>query len=163
MSVLNQEITESTSGFKKEIDEAGVSLLLDTVQIYIYQYPIKSSTRESVSNAIDSITERNIAKILLKDPSRITNYYVEKEGDIYKDSRFDPSYYNSKFLSSDDTVYITYNRTGSTELRDKITIRDNGVGLGEKRLEGYMKISYSSKRLSTKTLGTFGSTGPFIQ
>lgn len=156
MSVLNQETTESSSGFKKEIDESGLSLLLDTVQIYIYQYPVKSSTRESVSNAIDSITERNIAKILLKDPSKIGEYYVEREGDIYQDSRFDPSYYNPKFLSTDDTVYITYTRTGPTELRDKITIRDNGVGLGEKRLEGYMKISYSSKRLSTKTLGTFG-------
>lgn len=156
MSVLNQEITESTSGFKKEIDEAGISLLLDTVQIYIYQFPIKSSTRESVSNAIDSITERNIAKILLKDPSRIGEFYVEREGEIYKDSRFDPSYYNPKFMSSDDTVYITYQRTGPTELRDRITIKDNGVGLGESRLEGYMKISYSSKRLSTKTLGTFG-------
>lgn len=156
MSVLNQETTESTSGFKKEIDEAGVSLLLDTVQIYIYQYPVKSSTRESVSNAIDSITERNIAKILLKDPSKIGEYYVEREGAIYKDSRFDPAYYNPKFMSTDDTVYITYSRTGPTDLRDKITIRDNGVGLGDNRLEGYMKISYSSKRLSTKTLGTFG-------
>lgn len=156
MSVLNQETTESSSGFKKEIDESGLSLLLDTVQIYIYQYPIKSSTRESVSNAIDSITERNIAKILLKDPSKIGEYYVEREGDIYKDSRFDPSYYSTKHMSSDDTVYITYQKTGPTELRDKITIKDNGVGLGEKRLEGYMKISYSSKRLSTKTLGTFG-------
>src|SRR5512133_2892350 len=106
MSVLIQETTESNSGFKKEIDEAGVSLLLDTVQIYIYQFPIKSSTRESVSNAIDSITERNIAKILLKDPSRISEFYVDREGDIYKDSRFDPTYYNPKFMSTDDTVYI---------------------------------------------------------
>lgn len=156
MSVLNQEVTESSSGFKKEIDEGGLSLLLDTVQIYIYQFPIKSSTRESVSNAIDSITERNIAKILLADPSKIGEYYVEREGEIYKDSRFDPSYYNPKYMSSDDTVYITYLRTDSSELRDRITIRDNGVGLGDNRLEGYMKISYSSKRLSTKTLGTFG-------
>lgn len=156
MSVLNQEVTESSSGFKKEIDEAGISLLLDTVQIYIYQFPIKSSTRESVSNAIDSITERNIAKILLKDPSRISEFYVEREGEIYRDSRFDPSYYNTKYMSNDDTVYITYQRTGPAELRDRITIKDNGVGLGGSRLEGYMKISYSSKRLSTKTLGTFG-------
>ena len=156
MSVLNQETTESNSGFKKEIDEAGISLLLDTVQIYIYQYPVKSSTRESVSNATDSITERNIARILLKDPSKIGEYYVEREGAIYKDSQFDPSYYNTRYLSTDDTVYITYQKTGPTELRDRITIKDNGVGLGENRLEGYMKISYSSKRLSTKTLGTFG-------
>lgn len=156
MSVLNQEVTESSSGFKKEIDEGGLSLLLDTVQIYIYQFPIKSSTRESVSNAIDSITERNIAKILLADPSKMGEYYVEREGEIYKDSRFDPSYYNPKYMSSDDTVYITYHRTDSSQLRDRITIRDNGVGLGSNRLEGYMKISYSSKRLSTKTLGTFG-------
>lgn len=156
MSVLNQEVTESSSGFKKEIDEGGLSLLLDTVQIYIYQFPIKSSTRESVSNAIDSITERNIAKILLADPSKIGEYYVEREGEIYKDSRFDPSYYNPKYLSTDDTVYITYQKTDSSQLRDRITIKDNGVGLGDNRLEGYMKISYSSKRLSTKTLGTFG-------
>jgi hypothetical protein len=156
MSVLNQEVTESSSGYKKEIDEAGISLLLDTVQIYIYQFPIKSSTRESVSNAIDSITERNIAKILLQDPSRIGEFYVERDGEIYRDSRFDPTYYNPKYMSADDSVYITYQRTGPSELRDRITIKDNGVGLGESRLEGYMKISYSSKRLSTKTLGTFG-------
>ena len=156
MAVLNQEITEGSSGYKKEIDEGGLSLLLDTVQIYIYQFPVKSSTREAVSNSIDSITEKNIAKILLKDPQRVNEFYVEREGDIYKDSRFDKDYYDPNWLSPDDTVYIDYKETGPTELRDKISIKDNGVGLGGKRLEGYMKISYSSKRLSTKTLGTFG-------
>lgn len=156
MAVLNQETTEGSSGYKKEIDEGGLSLLLDTVQIYIYQFPVKSSTREAVSNSIDSITEKNIAKILLKDPQRVGEFYVEREGEIYKDSRFDKDYYDLNWLSSDDTVYIDYKETGPTELRDKMTIKDNGVGLGEKRLEGYMKISYSSKRLSTKTLGTFG-------
>ena len=156
MAVLNQETTEGSSGYKKEIDEGGLSLLLDTVQIYIYQFPVKSSTREAVSNSIDSITEKNIAKILLKDPQRVGEFYVEREGEIYKDSRFDKDYYDLNWLSPDDTVYIDYKETGPTELRDKMTIKDNGVGLGDKRLEGYMKISYSSKRLSTKTLGTFG-------
>lgn len=156
MAILNQEQTEGTSGFKKEIDEAGISLLLDTVQIYIYQFPIKSSIREQLSNSIDSLVERDIAKILLKNPERISEFYVEREGDIYKDSRFDPSYYDINYLSNDNTAYITYKETGGDKLRDTITIRDNGVGLGANRLEGYFRISYSSKRLSTKTLGTFG-------
>jgi hypothetical protein len=156
MAIFNQEQTEGTTGFKKEIDEAGISLLLDTVQIYIYQFPIKSSIREQLSNSIDSIIERDIAKILLNDPSRVSEFYVEREGDVYKDSRFDPSYYDPKFLSNDATAYITYKETGNDKLRDIITIRDNGVGLGTNRLEGYFRISYSSKRLSTKTLGTFG-------
>ena len=156
MSVLNQDQTESSSGYRKEIDEAGISLLLDTVQIYIYQFPVKSSMRESCSNAIDSITERNIAKILLANPERISEFYVEREGDIYRDSRFDKDYYDPRYLSNDDNVYMTYVETGGSELRDKVIIKDNGVGLGGKRLEGYFKISYSSKRLSTKTLGTFG-------
>ena len=65
MSVLNQETTEGTSGYRKEIDEAGISLLLDTVQIYIYQYPIKSSMRESCSNAIDSIKNTTMLNISL--------------------------------------------------------------------------------------------------
>lgn len=156
MSILNQETVESNSGFKKVIDESGLSLLLDTVQIYMYSFPAKSSTREVTSNAIDSITEKNIAKQILKKEAKVSDFYIEKEGDIYKDSKFNPDYYNLNYLSDDDVVSITYKEGDGLVIKDQIIIRDNGVGLGGSRLEGFFSLAFSSKRLNTKILGCYG-------
>lgn len=129
--------------------------MFDILQQHQYQFPIKSTVREIVSNGLDSISEKHIAKAILSGQSKVEDFFVEKEGDIYKNSMFNPAYYDLAYLSDDDTVSVTYVDGGEME-KDYVVIRDNGVGLGGKRLEGYFNLGFSSKRLLSKALGKFG-------
>lgn len=155
MAIHVQEETQLQKGYLKTIDESGILMIFDTLQKYQYAFPIKSTVRELLSNAIDSVSEKRVAKEILSGKAKTEDYFVELDGDIYKDSKFDPSYYNLDWLSNDMTVAMRY-VVGSAMEKDKVIFYDEGVGLGGKRLEGYFKLAYSTKRLSKLPLGKFG-------
>ena len=126
------------SGMVKEIEESAISLILQNLQQDQYQYPEKSFIREIVSNCVDAIEEKKVAKSILTGESSIEDHYSSVESDITKDSKFDSEYYNLDFLSPEDRIEITYiNRYTSN--RDKIVIEDTGVGLGDSRLQGFFR------------------------
>ena len=155
MAILTQENVEISGGFSKEINLAATSLMFDILQQHQYAFPLKSTVREIASNGIDSLAEKNMAKAILTGAAKVEDFYVERDGEIYSDSKFNPSYYNLPSLSAVDEVDIIYKDTGETG-KDSIIIRDHGVGLGGKRLENYFNLGFSSKRLMSSALGKFG-------
>ena len=155
MAILEQGTSQISGGFDKGIEEAGRDVMLDIFQKNQYQYPVKSTIREIVSNCVDSINEREVAKKILSGASVVSDFFEDREGDVYKDSKFVPEYYDPNWLSNDPTTYITYYE-GATAERDSICIKDYGVGLGGRRLEKYFSLFFSTKRLSKLPLGKFG-------
>jgi hypothetical protein len=155
MAIHQEVTTEISGGFSKEIDAGAQGMIFDNLQRFQYQYPIKSTIREIVSNGLDSIREKNVAVSILTGKAKVEDHFVEREGAVFKDSRFDPNYYSLNFLSTEDTVEIIY-QDGGEMGKDMLVIRDHGVGLGGDRLKGYFNLGYSSKRLNKFALGKFG-------
>ena len=155
MAILQETPTDIQGGFNKGIEGSAMGLMMDILQRFQYQYPIKSTIRELVSNGIDSVTEKNVAALILSGKAQITDYYEEIEGELYNDSKFDPSYYDATYFSSNDKVVVTYH-CGDNMDKDFVTIEDHGVGLGGHRLSKYFSLGYSTKRLSKLPLGKFG-------
>lgn len=167
---IHQEELQDIQGFKKEIEESAMGMILDNLQMYQYMYPQKSTVRELASNALDAIKEKQIALSILGGKSTVEEHFITRDDAVYKDSNFDPDYYDPKWLWTDrpahnhwvnetlkepDKVYITYCDGGDRD-KDKILIEDFGVGLGGKRLEGYFKLGFSTKRNTKSALGKFG-------
>ena len=138
----------------KEIEEGAEGMMIDLVQKYQYAYPIKSAVRELLSNAVDAVTEKQNAIKILTGQAKPEDYYIERDGALYKDSKWNPDYYPLNKLSSNDTVTITYKVSG--DKRDQCIIEDYGVGLWGKRLLGYFRLGYSTKRGSVTALGKYG-------
>jgi hypothetical protein len=155
MAILTQEIEQISGGFSKEINKAATGLMFNILQQHQYSRPIPSTIREIVSNGLDSITEKRIAREILTGQAKVEDYYIQQEGEIYSDSKFDASYYDLQFLSAEDDVMVIYQEGGELE-KDTVIIRDHGVGLGGKRMEGYFDLGFSSKRLLSSALGKFG-------
>ena len=155
MGIHIQQANQVEGGFQKTIDEGSMRMVLDNLQRTQYQYPYKSTVRELVSNSIDAVRERETAISILTGKTKVEDHFVVIEGSEYKDSKFDPSYYDQAWLSNDPTIYITY-KEGSLLEKDKLIIRDNGVGLAGKRLVGYFSLAFSTKRLSKFGLGKYG-------
>ena len=141
-------------GIAKEVDEGAWDLLFSAVQEDIYSFPIRSFVRETISNCLDGITEKNIFKAI-QAGEPVAKYYLQREDDgkALKDSSFNRDYYTDKFLSTNNKVMVTYTE-GSP--RDSISIKDEGVGLGGERLKGFFKLGFSSKRNMKLTIGKFG-------
>lgn len=158
MAIHNEEVKVMQGGFSKKIEASGMEMILKNLQQYQYQHPIPSTVREIASNGIDSNAEKNIAKAILFGKAKVSDFFVEKEGPEFADSKFDPDYYDLNWLSDDNSVYINYIVNGPLE-KDMVIFRDNGVGLGKYRLEKYFSLSYSTKRLSKQPLGKFGIGG----
>jgi hypothetical protein len=140
-------------GIKKEIEEGSLELIFNALQSDIYSSPIKSFTRETISNGLDSIIEKNVfRKIHGGDP--VEMYFLQRQDNaLLKDSEYDPDYYNIQNLSENDKVSVVYQEDMP---RDRVTITDHGVGLGGKRLKGYFKIGWSSKRNFITARGLYG-------
>ena len=155
MAYITQEISQVSEGFSKKIEAGAEDLIFDLTQRGQYTYPVKSMIREVVSNGLDSVREKSMARSILTGKAKVEDYYAQKEGDLYKDSRFDPTYYTLSRLSKDDSVYVIYHDGGATG-KDEVKIRDFGVGLGGRRLEGYFNLGFSTKRLNTVQLGKYG-------
>jgi len=155
MAIHTEESVQISAGFSKTIDEGAKNLMFDVLQRYQYTFPIKSTIREIVSNGLDSITEKVMARSILSGTSAVEDFFIQGEGDIYKDSRFDPTYYDPNYLSPTDEVIVEYFDGGELS-KDRVVITDYGVGLGKSRLEGYFSLGWSSKRLNKVMLGRFG-------
>jgi len=140
-------------GIKKEIEEGSLELIFNALQSDIYSQPMRSFVRETISNALDSIIEKNVfRKIHGGDP--VDKYFLQRQdGALLKDSEYDSTYYSIDHLSQTDKVSVLYEEGNP---RDKITIIDYGVGLGGKRLKGFFKLGYSSKRNFLTARGLYG-------
>lgn len=140
-------------GIKKEIEEGSLELIFNALQSDIYSFPMKSFIRETISNGLDSIIEKNVfRKIRAGDP--VKKYFLQRQDNaLLKDSEYDPDYYNIDFLSEDDKVSVVYEEDMP---RDRVTITDRGVGLGKTRLKGYFKLGWSSKRNFITARGLYG-------
>lgn len=156
MAILVTDGTESRTGFKKKIDSNSEEVILNIVQVSLYQYPFKSMIREIVSNAVDSNKEKNVARLIKTGAAKEEDYFVVSDSDLYKDSKFDPDYYDLKWLSPSDAVTITYEVNPDYQGRDLLSIKDNGVGLGGYRLEKFFSPGASTKRLNKHSLGKYG-------
>jgi len=156
MAILQESQTEIQGGFTKGIESSAMSLMMDILQRFQYQFPIKSTIRELVSNGLDSITEKQTAFAILRDGKPVSDYFEDLEGDIYADSKFTAEYYDLQYLStSKNNVEVTYHQGDETS-KDYVTVSDYGVGLGGKRLAKYFSLGFSTKRLSKLPLGKFG-------
>lgn len=155
MAIHIEEQRELQGGFRKTIDAASMDMVLDNLQKSQYQYPVKSTVRELVSNAVDSTKEKFNAQLILRGEAKEEDFYIRRDDPMYKDSNFDPTYFDPAWLSSETQVRIIYEEGSGLE-KDRVRIIDQGVGLGGKRLEGYFKLAWSSKRNSKTALGKFG-------
>ena len=160
MAIQEIEVSKKgsdTTGFKREIDEGAMGLVLDTIQITQYTKPEESTVRELTANAVDSQREKEIAISILSGESTPEEHFIEREGAKYKDSNWDASYYDLSHLDASKTkVELIYEQNEGLGHCDRFIVRDYGVGLGKERLEGYFSIGYSTKRNSKGSLGAFG-------
>lgn len=140
-------------GIKKEIEEGSLELIFNALQSDIYSYPIKSFVRETISNGLDSIIEKNVFREIQKGIPVETFFLQRQDGALLKDSEYNSDYYDEKFLSDNCKVLVTY-QEGTP--RDSISIMDYGVGLGGERLRGYFRIGWSSKRNFLTARGLYG-------
>jgi hypothetical protein len=159
MAIQEIETSEilGTKGGERGIDSAAYGLIMDIAQSQQYTKPIPSTIRELVSNAIDSQGEKERALLILNKEAKVSDFFIEREGDLYKDSKWDESYYDKKFLDTENNdVIIEYiERTGSGRC-DSLIVRDFGVGIGGKRLEGVLNLGFSTKRNRKDALGSYG-------
>lgn len=149
------QTTESSSGFSKTIERTAEAMMMKHFQAGQYAYPRKSAIRELVSNSVDAVNEKITARKIIVDGEPVEKYYLIRDDEAFKDSKFDPGYFNINWLSGDNTVYITYEEGGNTG-RDKLIIEDRAVGLGGRRLEKYFSLGFSTKKNSRFQLGKFG-------
>jgi hypothetical protein len=156
MAILEQKHTEGDSGFQKKFEAGAESLLFDFVQQDQYKFPVSSAIRELVSNCRDSITEKQMFFDIISGIAKVSDFYVEQEGELYKDSKFDPAYYEEKWLSKTENKIKLIYKVNNSAQRDTFHIIDTGVGLGGLRLEKSFNPLYSSKRLNKSQLGKFG-------
>lgn len=139
MAIHNEEYREMGTGRVKKIDEGAIDMMFRMAQEQQYQYPIKSTVRELLSNAVDAVADKKVAIDILSNNAKVEDYFVEREGPMFKDSKWDPTYYSLDWLSKDNEVSMHY-VIGKEMVKDKVIIKDFGVGLGGKRLEGYMNL-----------------------
>lgn len=154
MAIHTSDKIESTTGFEKTIDSGSMHMALDVLQKFQYQFPQKSTTRELAANAVDSIKERDIAKLIITGKAKEEDYYIRRDDPEFIDSNFNPDYFDLKWLSSKKDAEIIY--VESSIGKDKLIVKDEGVGLGGKRLELYFKLNASSKRNSKSAIGKWG-------
>lgn len=157
MALIADEIQEIKQGILKVVDKGAEKMLMAWSQRDQYQYPVKSSIREIVCNGLDAIQEREIAKSILTGKTKVEDHFVEKEDKdgLLRHSKFDASYYNLDYLSDDSNVYITYYE-GKEMSKDRIEIKEYGIGLWGQRLYNYWQIGSSTKRLSKTLIGRYG-------
>jgi hypothetical protein len=159
MSLQDIEVTKvrGESGIKRQIAEGSLNMILDTLQITQYVKPIESTVRELASNAVDSQKEKETAIGILTGKIKKEDIFIEREGEKYKDSKWDASYYDINSLDTQNNeVILTYTKNEGVGFSDAFEVLDYGVGLGMPRLEGYFKLGFSTKRNTSLMLGAYG-------
>lgn len=155
--IANIKSTEGVGSdvLKKTIHAGSESIMFSVLQETQYMYPFKSAVREIVSNSLDSINEKINSLKIINGELKVSDLFIEKKGDEFKESRFEAEYYNTDWLSDSKKVVIKYIQN-DTKTRDRIKFIDEGVGLGGSRLINYFSLGFSTKRLNKTQLGSFG-------
>lgn len=154
---IDNEFVGSDTGVAKRINRGAEKLVFDILQATQYSTPIPSTVRELVTNACDSQREKEIAIEILTGQKTVEDYYINREGEQYEDSNFDPSYYNITNLDVvNKHVDVIYKHNAGVGYCDQFTIKDYGVGIGGRRLEGILELGYSTKRNTSENFGAFG-------
>jgi len=149
--------TQGTKGIERVINQGAQKMILDTIQITQYTRPVDSTVRELTANAVDAQTEKHNAICILDGDCTPEDFYIERHGEKYEDSNWDPTYYNKKWLNENNNrIQLTYTTGEGGGFCDTFEILDHGVGVGASRLEGYFQLGYSSKRNTSTALGAYG-------
>ena len=149
--------TKGTKGIKKEINQNSIDIVFDALQVFAYSSPIESTVRELTANAVDAQREKEIALEIIEGRAEVADYFIEKHGKEYEDSKFDLSYYDKEWLDLEQNeVELEYISSPGSGFCDQFIVRDWGVGIGNSRLEGVLQIGYSSKRSTKELLGSYG-------
>lgn len=159
MAIQEIEVSsaQGTKGFAKKIDSGANRMVFDILQATQYQKPEESTVRELASNAVDSQREKTIAIDILQNGASPSKYFIQRDGDKYKDSNWDPSYYDLNYLDHENNhVEIEYVENEGLGFCDVLTIKDYGVGIGDSRIEGIISLGYSTKRNNKAVLGAWG-------
>jgi len=148
---------KGSEGLAKKINKGAEKMVFDILQSTQYSTPIPSTIRELATNGADAQREKEMAIEILTGKANVEDYYIERHGEQYSDSNFDISYYNLDHLDTENNdVVITYKENEGTGYCDVVTIKDHGVGIGERRLEGVLELGYSTKRNTAENFGAFG-------
>ena len=148
---------KGSEGLAKKINKGAEKMVFDILQSTQYSTPIPSTIRELATNGADAQREKEMAIEILTGKANVEDYYIERHGEQYSDSNFDISYYSLNHLDTENNdVLITYKENEGTGYCDVVTIKDHGVGIGERRLEGVLELGYSTKRNTAENFGAFG-------
>lgn len=148
---------QGTVGKKRGINEAAEGMVMDIVQAQQYTKPIPSTVRELTANAVDAQSEKEKAMEILSGKADASKYFIEREGALYADSKWDPTYYDLTHLNEDkNNVELIYKEGQGGGRCDTFIVKDYGVGIGGRRLEGVLEIGFSTKRNRKDALGAFG-------
>ena len=147
---------QGTAGLEKKIDNGSLKMVFNVLQNTMYSYPIESTVRETVSNAIDAVKEKEIALSIITGKNKVEDHYINREGEEYESSKFDPTYYDPNWLSTDNKVNLIYQEKDGVGYCDSFIVIDHGVGLSPERLTKMVSLGYSSKRNTLSTIGGFG-------
>ena len=148
---------KGSEGLAKKINKGAEKMVFDILQSTQYSTPIPSTVRELATNGADAQREKEMAIEILTSKAKVEDYYIERHGEQYSDSNFDISYYSLDHLDAENNdVVITYTENEGTGYCDVVTIKDHGVGIGERRLEGVLELGYSTKRNTAENFGAFG-------
>jgi len=154
---IDNEFVGSDTGVAKRINRGAEKLVFDILQATQYSTPIPSTVRELVTNACDSQREKEIAIEILTGQKTVEDYYINREGEQYEDSNFDPSYYSITNLDVvNKHIDVIYKHNPGVGYCDEFIIKDYGVGIGGRRLEGILELGYSTKRNTSENFGAFG-------
>lgn len=154
---IDNATDSSNKGIAKTIDEGSKMMMFDILQGSIYTTPEASTVRELASNAIDAVREKNVAISIINGSSKVEDYYINRDGDRYKDSNWNPNYYSLDWLNlTDHITKINYIEGTDTGFCDSFEVLDPGVGLSQDRLRLILRLGGSTKRNSKHVLGAFG-------
>ena len=154
---IDGNVTTNTGGIAKKINKGAEKMVFDILQSTQYSTPIPSTVRELVTNACDSQREKEMAIEILKGSKTPADYYITREGEAYTDSNYDHTYNKLEYLNtSNNHVQVTYKRNEGIGFCDMFTVKDYGVGIGGRRLEGILELGYSTKRNTSENFGAFG-------
>lgn len=157
--IQSEGTSTSSNAVKRGIAKSAEGLMMEIVQKTQYTTPVPSMVRELASNAIDSQNEKVRAIDIISGKSKVSDFFIDREGDQYEDSKWDPSYFNLDRLDRENNhVEIRYIKKVSTGLTrsDRIVIKDYGVGIGGPRLKVLTDVGVSTKRNRKDALGAFG-------
>ena len=156
IKTIGKAVQSSSAGLQKRINKSAEKLVFDVLQSTQYSTPIDSTVRELVTNACDSQREKEIALEILSGKKTIEDYYITRHEEEYRDSNFEPGYYNVSRFSDSNTVIVEYQERPGTGYCDRFSVTDYGVGIGSSRLEGYLELGFSTKRNTAENFGAFG-------